>query len=475
MAPYPVAVFMEASFVLGWTPDGDAALRIETVEPLSEIVRCVLRPGQREYDRERLMPADYLHRLGARVWVSAMPGEQMAGDEPPAWRYVEFAAVPVTRTDRLDPTTSMADLSAGSEDRVVVARLAETGVLRTSWPRNGIELDLELCEDTRTAIREALANTAGVTTDGWHREAACFRERRNRLGFLPVGPARRRVIAPPPSRPLPWFAARAGDVPPDGRPMIAGITLPAGSRRGWVLPAYWISDAPVADPAVVAGRLAAAFAETGLWPVLWAEPGWQPEEYMGGHGNIDAVELFDPEQIMRDEWPHGTQPAAILRELEPLGTEFPGLAQASDPPPAHDPFAVYQQALAARSPGEPYARLMLVPCSRPADVPLLLGFHESSIGWAQYGAVLRSWEERFAAVPIVMTLTDLSLAVAAPPTTPDQAMRLAAEHLAVTDWSTGEAEPALARRARSLVSGRGSEADDYMTPRCWGRTAFGEP
>lgn len=468
------AVRGDARFVLGKTAADGVGLRIETEQPLGDIVRRVLRAGQREYDRERLGPADYLKRFGARVWVSALPTGEIAGDGPPVWRYVEFAAVPVTRTDRLDANTLIADLSADSEDRDLVARLAETGVLRTSWPRNGIELDVELCDDTRAVIRDALANTAGVKSDAWREEAGRFREQRNRLGFVPFGPARQRVMQPP-ARPLAWFAARSGIVPPNGTPTIAGITLPTGSRRGWVVPAYWISDAPLADPAAVAGRLAAAFADTGLWPVLWAEPTWEPEEYMGGHGNIDPVELVDPEQIFRQGWPHETQPEVILRELEPLGTEFPGLAQASDPPPPHDPFAVYEQALAARAPFDAYARLMLVPCNRPADVPLLLGFQESRIGWAQYGAVLRSWEERFAAVPIVITLTDISLSVAAPPTTPAQVLRVAAEHLAVMSWYTGEAEGALRRRMRSLVSGTGSEYDDYVTPRCWARTDFGEP
>lgn len=245
-------MFVEAGLYLERALDDNAGLRIETERPFGEIVRRVLRPGRHAYDRERLMPADYLQRLGVRVWVSAMPGEETDGYGPPAWRYVEFGAVALMALER-----------PGDRPQ---PRLREGGG-----------------------------------------QATCQRRRR-------------------------------------------------------------------------------------------------------GH----------------ERWPRATAPESVRRELEPLGTEFPGIADASDPPLPHDPFEAYEIAAAARARSPADARLMLV-------------------------------------------------SVAAPPTTPEQLLRLAAEHLAVMSWSVGEAEGALRRRARSLESGAGSADDDYITPQCWVGVEFGEP
>ena len=79
-----------------------------------------------------------------------------------------------------------------------------------------------------------------------------------------------------------------------------------------------------------------------------------------------------------------------------------------------------------------YSRMALVGADRPADVP-------SVVGWAgvlnyphqdlmSLGTVLRSWEERFGAVLVYLGRCTLMLAVADPPTTPEEADRVAAEH-----------------------------------------------
>ena len=51
---------------------------------------------------------------------------------------------------------------------------------------------------------------------------------------------------------------------------------------------------------------------------------------------------------------------------------------------------------------------------------------------AEVSAVLRSWEDRFGAVLVRMHLSVLELAVAAPPWTVDDCVRVAAEHFAFT-------------------------------------------
>ncbi|MEC3975260.1 DUF4253 domain-containing protein, partial [Amycolatopsis sp. H20-H5] len=73
---------------------------------------------------------------------------------------------------------------------------------------------------------------------------------------------------------------------------------------------------------------------------------------------------------------------------------------------------------------------------RPADIPALLGWRGArhAIGdTAALSAVLRSWEERFGALLIGLGEEELILSVAAPPTTVQRALGVAAEQLAFCD------------------------------------------
>ncbi len=95
-------------------------------------------------------------------------------------------------------------------------------------------------------------------------------------------------------------------------------------------------------------------------------------------------------------------------------------------------------ARASRLPGEPLGRLMapehserlsLVACRRPADAALILDFGVAN-GVATPGifaGVLRSWEERFGIVPVMLRPSWTSFQVTAPPTDDAEIDLLAAE------------------------------------------------
>jgi hypothetical protein len=67
------------------------------------------------------------------------------------------------------------------------------------------------------------------------------------------------------------------------------------------MPAYWRSYEPLGDPSIFTSALAAAFAETGLWPVLW-EVEEDPVNYMGGHADLSPLGHIEPLDVLRTAW-----------------------------------------------------------------------------------------------------------------------------------------------------------------------------
>jgi Domain of unknown function (DUF4253) len=101
--------------------------------------------------------------------------------------------------------------------------------------------------------------------------------------------------------------------------------------------------------------------------------------------------------------------------------------------------------------------VLLVPCNRPADALIALGHRPETTDAAELGSVLRSWEERFSAVPVELTPSTVTLAVGAPPTTADQALRLAAELHAIAPADDGAREGHL-RDLASLLRVGGTDS-----------------
>jgi hypothetical protein len=96
----------------------------------------------------------------------------------------------------------------------------------------------------------------------------------------------------------------------------------------------------------------------------------------------------------------------------------------------------------------------LIPVGRPADavaVPGMLDIHDDDIPPAHLVAVMRSWEERFGAVPVGLDFGAVEVAVERPPVTPEHAERLAIEHHALFPFGIRLIEETLASYAKSLI------------------------
>ncbi|MEV6525935.1 DUF4253 domain-containing protein [Longispora sp. NPDC051575] len=230
-----------------------------------------------------------------------------------------------------------------------------------------------------------------------------------------------------------------------------GVSLPPGRLvapepgmdADWEGPAYWLSDtAP--DPALFA-RLRGS----GLWPVLlggyhgdenrpWADGEVEP-------GAMSTPEGFAATELLAEWWSQAADGAEDdgdhlgrdrrLAIVEPY-TAWPGPAPAGDRRKAPDTAADDLARLLTGTPdifGLNGVRLGLVPATRSADTIAALGWtgpvnYENDA--AKYAAVLRDWEDRFGARVVAVGFDTLHVSVAAPPTTPDHALHVAAEHFA---------------------------------------------
>jgi hypothetical protein len=266
-----------------------------------------------------------------------------------------------------------------------------------------------------------------------------------------------------------WFqAARPGAVPTARRPHLGFLTLPAG--RAWVpeetygqlprQPVGWVTDAGRRDAFSVAKTLAGLFPQTGLWPCLWLDPD-RPASYCSPIPRPAQVEAARAEVILRTQWERHRPEASWVA---PLGTAFPGLAdRTTSEPTSFDAFAQLEQwqakAAAVNSlPNELAPRLMLIPCTRPADsvarMHLICGSTYAGVeNPGDVSSVLRSWERRFAAVLVGAGPGFITLAVGAPPESDDHALRIAAEQFALAPRHDAGAPGALKRAADELLGG----------------------
>jgi Domain of unknown function (DUF4253) len=196
---------------------------------------------------------------------------------------------------------------------------------------------------------------------------------------------------------LDLVAAAPGDLD-----AVAGLGLPPGRPvvpEGGDAPIAWVTDA-VGDHAALWARLAGEFPGTGLWPVL-----------ANGLGDGDLSRpWFDGELA-------GPDPAEPGDVLAFLGHASDAAAWVDEGEEDRD-YRLRGLAAPTRSPGPvtitvPTAPtgLLLVPVTRPADVPRALGWMGPAnydFGGSDQSTVLRSWEDRFGAVLIGWASTSCS-------------------------------------------------------------------
>ena len=142
--------------------------------------------------------------------------------------------------------------------------------------------------------------------------------------------------------------------------------------------------------------LAIAFPETGLWPVVTCgKDGDLDNPWGGGLDMLDA-----PQEV------NGSAEQYFLTGAQNKGIDLPALT----PPIASAAELLFAPAEVPGGHG-----LLVVPCTRPADVPAVVGWRGGSgyhLDGATMSLALRSWENRFGAVVMYLDYEDLILQVA---------------------------------------------------------------
>jgi hypothetical protein len=257
--------------------------------------------------------------------------------------------------------------------------------------------------------------------------------------------------------PLPTLAAD-----PSGRSL--GLGLPLGrlidatDDGPWHEPLLWHTEYAASSGAWTALGLRAA--RVGLLPVLIDIGGTQggPEEWELMPGEMSYPGDHDPEELLAE---YG---AYVIEELDetiaPYDEAWPGLAPAPESFPADPDTRAAETADALLDEGSWFKepRLALVPARRSADIPAAIGWagplnHENDVG--RLCAILRSWEDRFGIRVLALGFDRLTVSVAAPPTTREEAEAVAAEHFAFCpDNITQGHHDALAEYAAHAVLGQ---------------------
>lgn len=167
------------------------------------------------------------------------------------------------------------------------------------------------------------------------------------------------------------------------------------------------------DLTAVRDQLIDSFPERGLWP-LWIDTELE-EDVITGPMEVTG----DAEELLRNT---ADVFSGYSVDPEPWMLPMDSLASATVDGTSHQ----YQTATLDGS-----EELLVVPAARPADVVAALGWDgpvNHGLDGGQVSAVLRSWEDRFGAIPFGIGFDTLFLQVAAPPTDDAQVEILAREH-----------------------------------------------
>jgi hypothetical protein len=208
-------------------------------------------------------------------------------------------------------------------------------------------------------------------------------------------------------------------------------------------PAFWLSDGPA--PVGAWARLRAEHQQSGLWPLLLDALDDEEEAYRPwGNGEVCPSAMshpadHEPAALLAGWWRDNTEesdddeltPEERRAVTAPYGDGWPGKAPV---PPTRIDADHAADGLAERVfAGHSTLRLGLVAAKRGADAVTVAGW-EGAVNYvgdtAEISSVLRDWEDRFGARVVGVGFSTLLLSVAAPPTTKEEALAVAAEHFA---------------------------------------------
>jgi hypothetical protein len=217
-------------------------------------------------------------------------------------------------------------------------------------------------------------------------------------------------------------------LPENGPATVGGVDLPAGTQlltNDQRL--AWITDEVVTGAAAVWAELYAAYDETGLYPVLLYDddqpPLWEQEIFF-------ANQPYEIDKITYDEVLVG----AAADYVEPARTAVPVGPASSG--------AADQAAADAAAAALPDTRILLVEAPSGPDAVSYMGWTgNGTYDTAEALAVaLRSWEDRFGARLVAVGPNRVTLTIARPPATADEAAAVSAEiRLLVPDIDSGAA------------------------------------
>jgi hypothetical protein len=245
----------------------------------------------------------------------------------------------------------------------------------------------------------------------------------------------------------------------DGRRLT--VPLPPGrlvSPEAGGRPVLWLSDAPA--PEGIWARLRADHARSGLWPLLLDALDDEEEAYRPwGNGEVRPNDMSSPgdhsaAEVLAGWWRENTEDD-LPEVVAPYDGSWPG--QAPAPATRLDPDHVADGLAERVFAGHSTLRLGLVATGRGADAVTVTGWdgpvnHVDDT--AEISAVLRDWEDRFGARVVGVGFATLLLSVAAPPTTIEEALPVAAEHFAFCPdnvWQ-GHAPQTLAGYANRIMN-----------------------
>jgi hypothetical protein len=182
-------------------------------------------------------------------------------------------------------------------------------------------------------------------------------------------------------------------------------------------------------------------AKSDVWPVL-LEGTWDPDVAIDP-GSTERIAEYDAGELLARWWREYALPDVEEGEEEdeesrrerlgviaPFGDEWPGLAPGVEP--TQDPDEAAEELGDVLLSFREGVHLGLVEARSGAEALVVLSWGGATnyCSTPEIAAVVASWEQRFGARVVHLEYDVLRLSVAAPPTTLDEALLIAAEHFA---------------------------------------------